>query len=376
MSKLKFELPIKKKSSEEEPPMKKSPAKKTKPLIVAMSVVIILCGLYFLVRTITNSADYTPGKIFGNIVTVVGGTIAIVFFRHDIRMGTAVNLMTLGIAYIMSDIFVIVTMRGMLNALDSLTYVVCGIVLLYYGLSLFVGISSGSIKAFIPLAVLSALELIPIIVSLHKGMFILQALMMYADVIVLLIMNILLLIILSRKDMMLPTFVKGVRTCSDQLFSEMSTDPKAYINRYNLKTMMDLENTVGWKMMESGPIERERIIPLFDNRGETEIVLQIWRNDPRLHLTVRRTMESSYNILLSFVAEQLVLDDPEPENATRVRIYGTDGMFVDLSVKDRGEIKVGYIGTIKRKIQKKRNLRLIQTLGDEIGGIVGHDEKE
>ena len=51
MSKLNFDkLKIKKpdfKKSENKPP-----SKKTKPLIVAMSVVIILCGLYFLIKNL------------------------------------------------------------------------------------------------------------------------------------------------------------------------------------------------------------------------------------------------------------------------------------------------------------------------------------
>jgi len=350
--------------------------KRSEIFITVMSVSLIVYGIIFLADNLFFSQQKVFWEILAYALVTIGGFATLFHYRKDILLGTASNLTSLGLCTLIVQLYTVMTTGNIFVSLESVTYVIGGIVLIYYGVSLFMGVYSGSIKVVVCIAIFAAVALIPIIIEIHDGIFVFKVLSDHVKDIITIVMYVILIVILTRKEMLIASFMKRIRNNSDQMYAEMCVDGGAFINRFNLMTIAQPEDDTGWRYLDEGPIERERVIPLFDNMGNTEILLQLWHGDPRLHLTVRRSGVQTFNVPFSMVVEQIVMDDTDMTKTSKIRLYGADGVFADIRVADVDDNVTGYLSIVKQKIQLERNIKLAKKLSrDTVKGIgnVGRD---
>ena len=338
---------------------------KTKMLTIAMAVSMIFCGVYFMFLIQVND-DLPLSEVISNCFFIIGGIVTLVFFSNNVRRAIASSLMGLALANLIHYVPQLFS-DSMLDYGMAFVFVLAAIVLIYYSISIVFSPTASSLKAVILLAVIAAVDLIPIILAIHKGTFFVEIFTSYSDDVVRVIMYATIMVILMTKDMKLETFQKRLRRNAEYLFSAMGTDPLTYINRYGVRAIMS-DDDVGWRHLDHGPIEMERVVPLENRIRVTELFLQRWKGDPRLHLTVRNRNSHSYVIAMSMVVEKIVLDADTIAEATRIRLYGQEGVFIEIMIRDPVEKKKGYIETIRWKKQKKRNAKY--------GSMVDHDRKE
>ena len=324
--------------------------KRTEILISLMGAALFFCGVFFIIYSSVKGVTLVPGAMTAFIIDIIGGILAIVYFRKDMQKGVAFCLLILGISTILSQSYHILQMADLYMAASSMLYVATGAVLVYYAIVLFLGINSGSLKAIICLGVLAGLELLPVLIEIHNDKSFSYIMENYNGDLVLIIVQVIFIIILTRKELMLPTFLRRLRDNTDHVYDNMGSDPDAFIMREDLGRITDTSDGDGWTHIDNGPVERESVITLNGDESKTELLLQMWRGDERLHLTLRSRNTESYRVIMSIVVEQSVMND----DGSKIRLYGTDGMFADIRVRDREDVRIGYVGTVKKKVKERK----------------------
>lgn len=319
---------------------------KSELYISTIGVLLIINQLFVLGFAIAGN-PINVGGILSIIVGILGGLVAIVYFREKKMIGVAFCLFLIGLTIILADIERAFSTDESDNFVASLLYVVTGVVLVYHSASLAVGLKTGSAKSIVCLAVISILELYLFLSVVRRGddltAFDWTNLIMAIE-------HGAFIVILTRPEMMISPFLKRLRTNSDVLYDAMVSDPEVYVDRKDVGRLTDISDGPEWTHLDNGPIERETTVGLHSRWTATEMLLQKWKDDDRLHLTVRNKGTDSYNIVMSMVVDQTVLSKNDDGKVTKIRFYGQEGVFADVIVVSDDELTKGYIDIIKSKM--------------------------
>lgn len=325
--------------------------KKTETWITILAAIMLITGVYFVIRCLQDTIVLL--EVVGFAVQALGGVILLKWFRSKLVKGVAVALMVVGVSNILVYFQYLYTDVETGSFIFAILYVVAGAVMIYYGMSLFIGIKSGSMKCIVCIAALILIEIIFPLLQLHRGMPFFDVLYEYSDILIYMLLHVMLVIILTRNEMKIPSFQKRIVKDSDVIFDQMVTDPDTYIMRSDLPKLLSTEDGPEWVHIEGGPIERELAVPLQGNKPGVELLLQKWNGDERMHLCVRTKGLGTYRIVLTMPIEQTVMNGDEG-TASKVRFYGADGMFADVVIMNPEDINKGYIGILKDFSKKKK----------------------
>ncbi len=325
--------------------------KKTETWITILAAIMLITGVYFVIRCLQDTIVLL--EVVGFAVQALGGVILLKWFRSKLVKGVAVALMVVGVSNILVYFQYLYTDVETGSFIFAILYVVAGAVMIYYGMSLFIGIKSGSMKCIVCIAALILIEIIFPLLQLHRGMPFFDVLYEYSDILIYMLLHVILVIILTRNEMKIPSFQKRIVKDSDVIFDQMVTDPDTYIMRSDLPKLLSTEDGPEWVHIEGGPVERELAVPLQGNRPGEELLLQKWNGDERMHLCVRTKGLGTYRIVLTMPIEQTVMNGDEG-TASKVRFYGADGMFADVVIMNPEDINKGYIGILKDFSKKKK----------------------
>ncbi|MBO7351966.1 MAG: hypothetical protein J6U12_03510 [Candidatus Methanomethylophilaceae archaeon] len=325
--------------------------KKTETWITILAAIMLITGVYFIIRCLQDTIVLL--EVVGFAVQALGGVILLKWFRSKLVKGVAVALMVVGVSNILVYFQYLYTDVETGSFIFAILYVVAGAVMIYYGMSLFIGIKSGSMKCIVCIAALILIEIIFPLLQLHRGMPFFDVLYEYSDILIYMLLHVMLVIILTRNEMKIPSFQKRIVKDSDVIFDQMVTDPDTYIMRSDLPKLLSTEDGPEWVHIEGSPIERELAVPLQGNKPGVELLLQKWNGDERMHLCVRTKGLGTYRIVLAMPIEQTVMNGDEG-TASKVRFYGADGMFADVVIMNPEDINKGYIGILKDFSKKKK----------------------
>ena len=332
--------------------------KSSEILSLLMGLTISLAGLYMLVRSITTGVDTYWQVTISYIILMVGGIITALRFRKGVRDATVVAMLTMGLSTFIDRYQVLGTSYEMLDIVLAALYIVASVIMVYYAVSLVFNVSSGSFKGIICLAVLVVLEFGPTIYFTYMGTDFPHLIYDNKDDLVNGTMHLVVLVILTRKEMLLETLSRRLTRNSRYLFNSMSTPKGAYVDIKEKDRIMN-GPCEGWIGYENGPVETE--LPLKVYGAEYGIRLQRWRGDDRIHFVVCIEDASSYSIPLSFPIGSIHLDEreiPVDDDKTiiesRLQFYGNEGMFTEVLLKDPDDEKKGYIDTVKAFIGERK----------------------
>ena len=332
--------------------------KRTEILTALMGLIIALTGTYFLVTRYFMEGEWEYTDLASYIILIVGGAIVTLFCRKDIRKGIIAALLTIGISTIVDYSYYFLFSDDIVFVAFSNVYLIVSVVLIYYAISLMFHTSAGSIKGIVCLGILALFEFFPTLYLIYMGGEPLTLVEENLDMIAYGVMHITVVLILSRKDMLLETLSKRIDRNSKCVYGNACTPADAYIDRPDLSILLDGTDT-GWEYFDSGPIECERPIRLY--RTDMELRLQRWKNDDRMHISVCTAGSDSYKVILSMPVQSMVLDTDDRSTAERVRFYGYDGVLMDILVRNYEDEKKGYIETMrfnrKRKKMKKAQMK-------------------
>ena len=321
-------------------------------LTLILGLVMIFSGAYFLIVCVTAPEFQINGEFASALVLILAGISIVVYLRKDLKHGIIASLMALGISMILQHIHLLFDPVESLELLISDAYLIISTVLIYYAISLIFHTSAGSTKALVCLGLLAVTEFLPTIYRLYMGDGLLELISKNRDSLIHGILHITILIILSRKEMLLEGATKRLERNSRYLYDEMCTPPDSYIDVRDVNTLIAEPNT-GWtEVDDDSPILLEKRVMLHGS--DMEILLQRKADDRRVHISVCPKDRGSYSIPLTFPIESMVMDSNDPYSAEKIRIYGTDGIFMDILIRDYDKERKTYIETIRYRHWKHR----------------------
>jgi len=324
--------------------------KRNEILTVLMGIIISITGIYFLIRDINGDVQPVPGEVLSDVMLIVGGACVALFFRKDLRNGTALSMFTLGASMVAGNIYYALEASEDTQTIFSDVYLILSAVMIYYSISLVFHSTAGSTKGLVCIGVLALIEFGPMCYRIYLGADVIPTIGDNIDNLVSGIMHLTVVFILTRKGMLLETPTKRLNRNSKLLSDNMCSPSQAFIDVHDIDTILD--DSQGWTQFDKGPIISQKTIRLYNT--DVGLDLQRWKGDDRTYLSVRVLDVDSYEVPLSFPIESIVLDDEDRSNATRMRFYGNDGVFVDIVIKDFEKEKKGYIDTVKQRYGKNR----------------------
>ena len=327
----------------------------TVALICAMAAILSLTGFYMVIQ---DAADDTTHAsiIISDVILLAGGVATVVFCRYDLKKAVVSCIFTAGFSILVGNYYMALFLDAelpeeIIRMLLANIYMIFSIVMIYYGLSLLAGSTSSSVKAIVCIGVIAGFELVPALYHAYTGEDIVAALIEDKNILIYCAMHASLVLILTRKGMLLETPAKRLKRRTRVLYDEMCTPPKAFIKRNNLHYFLD-PGTDGWTHYDEGPIATEKKIVI--QRSDLEACLQEWRGDGRRHVSFGVRNKDSYRTSVSTAIEHVYIDG-DVQNATYMRIYGREGVFIQINVKDDRDEKKGYIQSFMDMIHHFKN---------------------
>jgi len=327
----------------------------TQALSSFMGLVIAFTGAYFLYQLLfTPGYESYPGEMTSDLILIVGGVFLIAAVRKDLRKSTTWALMTIGLSTIAGSVYYVFYTTDIMNVALANVYLILSVILVYYSISLIFNTSAGSTKGLICLGILAAVQIVPILYRLYMGDDIVEQIKDSFDRIVRGVAYLVVIFILTRKTMALETLPRRMNRNSNYLYDVTCTPSDAYVDIKDYQKLVDLPEE-GWTPCKSGPIESEMVIPLYNTA--LSIRLQKMRSNEDVYAAFCSGDAESYRVALSIPMRSVKLDEPDESNRGKLRIYGDDGVFVDLMILDYGDQPKGYIGTYRYNSQKAREKR-------------------
>lgn len=324
-------------------------------LTFVLGLVMILCGSHFLFVCTVTTELAMDWKFASALVIILAGLVIILLLRKDLRRSTITSLMAMGISIILCYMELLYAPRGHTDILQGDISIVIGAVLIYYSVSLIFHTSAGSIKALICLGLLVASEMLPIIYFLYMGNDFSEVITENRDPLVYGIMHLTILYILSRKEMLLEGVNKRLERNSKYLYEAMATPADSYLDVSDVSELYTYPG-IGWVAVDGGgPVVEEKSVTL--HRSDMKILLQKIRGDERVHFSLCPDEGGSFSVPISFPIESIVLDGEDLYSSKSVRIYGNDGLFMNILIMDYDKEKKTYIETIRYKWNKRKKMK-------------------
>lgn len=317
-------------------------------LITVLGVAIATTGMYDMLRHATTIEYEWMGACVTNLLLFFGGLTIVLFCRENIRMTTVTTMLLISVWGIVNSILKLDPSNTTLVmwSVSMLSLVLC-VLLLYSATSIWLETSNGTMKGIIAIGILLLLIIIPMIYEIHKGTPIPIVFRDNVDQIPMAVMFIIVIVILTNKEMMLPSITSRITQNTIAITRSLSNEAEWYISPKELAIIKN-NDMAHWKHIDDGsPVEYERRMVLFGMIG-SELLLQRWKGDERIHLNVRPLFPDSSIANISITINHIAENVDEDGNTTRVRFYGTDGLFMDFVVKDPNVEQVGYIDSRKR----------------------------
>ena len=326
--------------------------KKTKggssTLIAILGITIAITGLYDMIQHGEYTRYEWMGMCFTNMLLFIGGLTIALFFRDNIRLSVSTTMVIIGIWGITNNIwFLDLSHTYLVQWIVSILSVISCILLIYFGVSLWLETSNGTMKGIIAIGILLFMILIPIIYEMHKGTPIPVVFSNNLHQIPMTIMFIVVIFILTNKEMMLPSVTSRITQNTIAITRSLSNEAEWYISHKELAILKN-NDMKHWRHLDNaGPVEYERKMVLFGMKG-SELLLQRWKGDDRVHLNVRPLFSDSSLVNISIIVNCIIEEKDEKGETFKIRIYGNDGKFMDFMVKDPNDEHVGYIGSRRR----------------------------
>ncbi len=234
---------------------------------------------------------------------------------------------------------------------------------IFFALKMIMGSAHNTMRVIIVELLFIAIFLVVLFVNIHRGLSFVESMDQLMDYHASIILMTISVICLSMGDAKYISPMKRLRLNVLALETTTVTFGDMYMIRDSLRTMIS-EGSPEWQDSAEPDIEKELVITLYSNTRRERLVIRRWA-DGELTATFRpRDMEVYLYQYLNFPIRYIACPGG-PEQCGRVRLYGKEGFFVDILVRDEHIRKYRPIEQIlapllwvKNKISPERELTL------------------
>lgn len=299
------------------------------PVVLILGVALVLSGIYYLfLESLSFKLEYQPATIMISyaILFVLGIWLII---NRDIDGHRCIYLcgMALGVAAILQnsffmndDDFGFIFFIGFLSVLLGIAEMAFSVAYLF-----------GYRRYVVKLCLVPACQMLMIIIPIFFDWYATTPwntiLTNYYTTLPIMFVNVVFMWILTRKGIWVPFPIKRIEYNLEALEPVLHSDKGMYMVPDSLELLLDRER---WSSCDIGPVEKETTIELVGDDRPVKMMVQLLKDDPVPHGRIIPCDGGQFAQGLYFDMIQMIVSEVRDS----IRIYGTDGMFINIQVKE------------------------------------------
>ena len=303
-------------------------------LVLFMGISAIVCGIISTILLLIFDTECGLFSQAGFAALIIFGIITVV--KRDSKADVLVFIQSLAISILCLSVNVsYLTSYSDMEYLYSILAVVVAILIAFFGALYLCDMAYCSIRIMRLMGIIFLLELIPMIMEVNSGLSLDEFIWYYLEVVLMLSMYGIYIVVFLHSTISDPSQSTRISSDSFKLSRLFGTGIQTYILRDDLDHITG-KDVSGWKTVDNGFVHRIVYIELhgaleYERMAISELC------DGRKIVSFQIVNEHTIMTKFSFELIHMSTDSDFP-SCTNLRMYGRDGMFVDLTVDDNQKI--------------------------------------
>ncbi len=316
--------------------------------------IILTTLIVYVVVSISSKTDYIVmdkdalvaiwADIFVPILCAIGAVLLFLFRHKSLRAVLIITTFILcvssfGYSYLYLVEYAEITGRSVINFIEGALELFIGVFLFINLIVFTMRVSNNTMLMFFSTLALMTMQIVDILTSIRMEVLPRYVLIYYvlpsAPIIIL---TIVLMVMMRSKTIKSETMLYNIKMSFDDI-KDSSVPIGVTIPRSTVKKLCD---------MDAGGTWCESYEFIMSSAQSNRYKTRMFRKDGRTYVTISSLNDSSFVDGYRFILRGVHTDTGDAETCDTVRIYGEDGFFVQLSVRDAYDFKPKKVPIGKR----------------------------
>lgn len=204
------------------------------------------------------------------------------------------------------------------------------------------------VKICVAAGVQMLMIIIPFFIDWYNRITWAEMFLEYSSILPIMFVNAVFIWILTRRGIWVPFPTKRIEYNLEALEPVLHSDKNMYITPDSLNMLLDKSS---WAVFDVGPVEKELRLNLLGGDNGVRVLFQQMRGDPILHGRIIPYNRGQFMQGHHFDVVQMIVS-PERDN---LRIYGNDGVFINILVREPPVEKEDFMARIHHHLPKLRH---------------------
>lgn len=299
------------------------------PVVLILGTAMLVAGLYYIyMEAVSFAPEYKSELVMASYAVVLMSGIWIIY-RRDMESRRSVYIcgMALGIATILQNLFFMSDDEYGYDFFLGFFTILLGVAEMAFSVAYLFQYRNVVNKLLILSGVQVLMVVIPIFMKWYSGEPLDDIIVDYYTTFPMIAVHVIYMWILTREGIWVPSPVSKIEKNLVALEDMLHTDRHMYMTPSDLDVFLD---SARWKNVYEGPVERETVIELRGEDHSVRMLVQKMKGDDVPHAAV--FSGDTRQFVQGFRFD--MVDVMVAEDRGSVKVYGYDGMFVRILVRD------------------------------------------
>jgi len=368
---------------------------RSEAMMIVMGLTMVILGLFKSPWNVVElySTNEFKSSVAALILLITGLVGILAAIRYPQRITISAGIMTLGMVwyYIFFVAFMLPDSEdsGDVNYMLRLMMYILLAFCVIFAVKIIVGSTHNTKRIVFVELIFLVLLIVMYILNIHHGMKISEAIGALSDYQYAFILIVVSLICLNMSDSKYVSPMKRLRMNVEAMETSTITVNDTYMTRESLYMILDRDYSK-WEESEEPEIERQLNVVLYNRLRREMLVIRKWKDDEDLTGTfLPRDLKVHQFKHINFPIRHIAFYPEGRDECDKVRMYGDNGFFVDVMVRDthirkyRADVNVTAVFGLKlfhigkRGVEKTADIAEASVnIGEEsIGRLVGKDSE-
>lgn len=295
-------------------------------LSAVFGLILAIAGVYYLYMYYTidlPTETYYACMVSYTTMTIIGFYLMLERSMSESR-AVYIGGFAIGLATVLQNI------KPYPDVLFYFFDMIIGFVILLMAVANLFGYRFNVTRSAYMVALLIFMSILPMVIDYFMDYTVKEILVYYQFDFPMLFVYIVYLVIITRKGIWYPRVVTRVSDHLNVIESTMHTGGEEFIEPADLAVFTDPDRS-GWDHPDRGPVECERRIRLWDPSHDTCLLVQKWRSEDCLRVTILPEGHGQLSNGFQFRVVSHVVS----ESGDSITLYDDAGTFVRIMVKER-----------------------------------------
>ncbi len=321
------------------------------PVVLILGSALVLSDAYYIVLETIQSTVLLESALVVTSYTLLLLVGLWLVLHREMSIHKCIYLcgMALGIASILQNLMSVGAENDEADVLLGFLSILLGIAEMAFSIAYLFGYRRYVVKICAAVLVQIGMILLPIFVAWYVATTWEEIAIDYSMCFPLLFVNVVFAWILTRKGIWFPFPTKRIENNLIALEPILHSDKDRYLTPSSLELLLDCDR---WTVCSGGPVEKEVMVELLGDEHGVRVLIQKLVGDPVPHGRVIPFSQGQFMQAHHFDVVQMVVS----EARDNLRIYGNDGVFINIQVREPPEEKPDLPTRFQRLFFKKKEV--------------------